>query len=363
MRNIWKGGLTLKNFFRVINGVFLALALIAAGFLGYKAFSYLSFPTERYDARVGEIYAQAAQTREEAETARQETADRLAALRGDLRQNGEEAAALADSMDRIGAEQEENDQKLEELNERILLLEDLPGNIETARKEYALKIRELEEKIENGETDLRICYWTLDDGPTYITGDFLDALDRLGPHVHVTFFAAREANESPNEKEMLRRELASGHSVQNHSYDHTILQGESVYRSLDSFREQVQKQDDWIYEMTGLRPGIFRFPGGYYTWAISKLPKATEVLDEMGYKWIDWNCNLYDSGKLPTVALTISRAVTQASEKQIAVILGHEWNENTLSAMESAIPMLQEQGFVFLPLFPESLTMGMEAKE
>ena len=283
-----------------------------------------------------------------------------------MRNNGEEAVLLAENIEKINADQLEKDQKLEELNERILLLEDLPGNIEAARKEYALNIRQLEEKIESGETDLRICYWTLDDGPTYITGDFLDALDRLGPHVHVTFFAAHEANESPNEKEMLRRELASGHSVQNHSYDHTILEGESVYRSLDSFREQVQLQEDWIFEMTGLRPGIFRFPGGYYTWAISKLPKATEVLDEMGYKWIDWNCNLYDAGaagKRPTVALTISRAVTQASEKQIAVILGHEWNENTLSAMESAIPMLQEQGFVFLPLFPESITMGMEAKE
>ena len=356
----------MKRFFRVINGVFLALALLAAAFLGYMAFTYLRFPVDRYDTQLGELYARAGRTREEAETARAETADRLASLRGDLRKNGEEAVLLAENIEKINADQLEKDQKLEELNERILLLEDLPGNIETARKEYALNIRQLEEKIENGETDLRICYWTLDDGPTYITGDFLDMLDRLGPHVHVTFFAAHEANESPNEKEMLRRELASGHSVQNHSYDHTILESESVYCSLDSFREQVQLQEDWIYEMTGLRPGIFRFPGGYYTWAISKLPDATEVLDEMGYKWIDWNCNLYDAGaagKRPTVALTISRAVTQASEKQIAVILGHEWNENTLSAMESAIPMLQEQGFVFLPLFPESVTMGMEAKE
>ena len=109
----------MKRFFRVINGVFLALALLAAAFLGYMAFTYLRFPVDRYDAQLGELYARAGRTREEAETARAETADRLASLRGDLRKNGEEAVLLAENIEKINADQLEKDQKLEELNERI----------------------------------------------------------------------------------------------------------------------------------------------------------------------------------------------------------------------------------------------------
>ncbi len=84
----------------------------------------------------------------------------------------------------------------------------------------------------------------------------------------------------------------------------------------------------------------------------------------MGYQWVDWNCNLYDAGaaeNLPTAALETSRAVTQTSEEQIAIILSHDWNPQTLVALKSAVPILQEKGYVFLPLFPESAMMGLVA--
>ena len=59
--------------------------------------------------------------------------------------------------------------------------------------------------------------------------------------------------------------------------------------------------------------------------------------------------------------MEITRALTQIPEEPIAMILGHDWNTNTLVAMKTAIPELMDQGYVFLPLFPESVTMGMVA--
>ncbi len=354
----------MRTFFRVINSIFFAAAFFAAAYCGYFVYSVLKFPAEEYAAREAEILARAEQTRADAKLAREDTAQRIALLRADLRNNGEEAIAISESIDEISAEQEIKEQKLAQLRELDRIREDMPGSVEEARRQYGLKIRELEEKVQNGETEIRICYWTLDDGPTYITKSFLDALDEMGEDIHVTFFTANEANNSPDEVEMLRREMTSGHSVQNHSYAHVTDASGPVYRSLESFKEQVELQDAWIFEATGFHPGIFRFPGGYSSWAVSILPDATEVLEEMGYEWVDWNCNLYDAGaadKLPTAALETTRAVTQISEEPIAMILGHDWNRNTLIAMKSAIPMLQEQGYVFLPLFPESVTMGMAA--
>ena len=352
----------MRTFFRVINSILFAAAFFAAAYCGYSVYSVRNFPAEEYAAREAEILSRSEQTRANAERAREDTAQRLALQRADLRNNGEEAAAIAESIDKISAEQAIKEERLAELREMDRIREDMPGSVEEARRKYGLKIRELEEKIQNGETEVRICYWTLDDGPTNYTGAFLDALDELGPHVHVTFFTSNEANAAPNERELLRREMSDGHSVQNHSFAHDTEEGGFVYGSTDIFRRQVILQDEWIYEATGFHPGIFRFPGGHYTWAISALPKATEVLEEMGYKWIDWNCNLYDTGNLPSVETETNRAITQASEKQIAVILGHDWNKNTLETLKSAIPVLQERGYVFLPLFPESVTMGMEAE-
>lgn len=353
----------MRSFFRVINSFFFTAALIASAFCGYMVYSVKNYPSDEYDAQLAEIRTLTEQTKADTAAALEEGEERLAMMREDVRNLGDEGIELAERKETLESEVEAKRVKAKKLSETVTMAEDMPGSVEKARKEYADKIRELEEKIQNGETDVRICYWTLDDGPTYITENFLNALDEMGDNVHVTFFTANRANDSPNEEEMLRREMMSGHSVQNHSYAHVTDAGGSVYRSLDSFKEQIQLQDDWLFEVTGFHPTIFRFPGGS-AWGRDLLPGATDVIAELGYQWVDWNCNLYDAGaaeNLPSSGLEITRALTQIPEEPIAMILGHDWNTNTLIAMKTAIPELMEQGYVFLPLFPESVTMGMVA--
>ncbi len=362
MTNMWKGGLTLRIFFRVINSILLVAALLAAAFCGYYVYSVMNFPADEYNAQIAEANKQTEKYRADTIAAREESAQKLAFLREDIRNNGEEAVALANSIEEMKAAQAEKDVKLKEAQTEAMLLSDLPGGVSAARESYALAIRELEDKILDGESDVKICYWTLDDGPSYITENFLNAIDEMD-HVHVTFFTANGANDAPNEEELLRREMTSGHSVQNHTYSHAYWEGGTVYSSLESFKEQIVKQDEWLFEVTGFHPGIFRYPGGS-AWGRDLLPGSEDVIAELGYQWVDWNCNLYDAGteeNLPTAALETSRAVTQTSEEDIAIILSHDWNTQTLIAFKSAVPMLQEQGYVFLPLFPESALMGLVA--
>ncbi len=352
----------MRIFFRVINSILLVVALLAASFCAYNVYSVMRFPADEYDTKLAQTVAETEKLRADTVSAREETARRLALLGEDIRNNGEEAVAIADEIEELKAALEEKGKKLEEERTEAMILKDMPGSVSTARKLYADKIRELEDKIISGESSVKICYWTLDDGPTYITENFLNAIDDMGGHVHVTFFTANMANDSPNEEEMLRREMTSGHSVQNHTYAHNTLASGSVYRSIDSFREQVLLQDEWLFEVTGFHPGIFRFPGGA-AYGGALLPEAKDVIAELGYVWADWNCNLYDAGTdLPSAAVELTRALTQVREEKIAVVLGHDWNSQTLIAMKSAIPMLQDDGYVFLPLFPESSMMGQNAK-
>ena len=353
----------MRSFFRVINSIFFVAAFLAAAFCAYEVYSVVNFPKADYEAQIAEIKSETEETREKTIAARKDFEDEIAYLRENIRNLGDEGVALADRIEELEAQVDTKTERLAKMQKQAELFDDMPDAVETARKEYGLKIRELEEKIQNGETDVRICYWTLDDGPTYITENFLDALDEMGEHVHVKFFTANQANDSPNEEEMLRREMTSGHSVQNHSYAHVTLASGSVYVSVESFKEQIMLQDEWLYEVTGFHPTIFRFPGGS-AWGRDLLPGAVDAIKELGYEWVDWNCNLYDAGateNLPSSGLEITRALTQIPEEPIAMILGHDWNTNTLIAMKSAIPQLMEQGYVFLPLFPESVTMGMIA--
>lgn len=340
----------------------LAAALALTALCGVFGLARARFSPEKYEAEIASLEARTESVRAETLAAREEAEKRLALLRADLRNNGEEAAALADRIDRLRAAEAEKEARLRELQPLAALYDDPRGAIGDARRAYALKIRELEDRILRGDSGVRICYLTLDDGPTKITKRFLDAFDELGEHVHVTFFVAYGANESNDEEEMLRRETASGHSVQNHSYSHDYWGNGRVYRSPESFREQVRLQEDWIYEVTGFRPGVFRFPGGSKG-GLYLRPEAADILAELGYQWVDWNCDLHDAGgDRKTTAEAIDLALYEVPQEKIAVVLGHDWNLGTMYTAKTIIPQLAEQGYVFLPLFPESAMMGMEAR-
>ena len=361
MMSIPKGGLTLKNFFRNPERVLLAAVLLVCALCAVLAAALANFSPAVYETDIALLNARTDQLRSGTLAARVETEKELALLRSDLRRSGEEAAALADRVELLRAETEEKEARLRELAPLAALHDGPQAAVEEARRRYALKIRELEDRILSGDREVRICYWTLDDGPAGNTKAFLDAFDELGGHVHVTFFTSNGANHSEDEEEMLRREMRSGHSVQNHSFSHDYWPNGKVYRSVDSFRDQVCRQEDWLYEVTGFRPGVFRFPGGSKT-GLYYLPEAEQALADMGYRWADWNCILRDAGEIRFAsAEQIATAMEQIPEEKIAVVLGHDWNLGTMYAITALIPRLQDLGYVFLPLFPESAMMGLEA--
>ena len=348
---------TLRSLLLILGGV----ALGAAAFCAVMFIQERTFSPASYAERVSEIQTRTLTVREELRAAEAAEAAYAASLRSDLGEIGEEGEALAAELDALEREETEKKARISHISAEIEMAPGIQEHTVKLRDEYALAIRALEEKILAGESEVRICYWTLDDGPTRITGDFLDALDELGSDVHVTFFTSREVNDGPNEEELLRRETRSGHSVQNHSYSHHY--NENVYSSIESFQEQIRLQDEWVYENTGLHPGIFRFPGGS-EWANKRglgKENCVAAVEELGYQWIDWSCNAYDAGPEDTLPSGPGEAQTvfwQVTSMPIAVILSHDWNWRTCQALKIAVPQLREKGYVFLPLFPQSATMG-----
>ena len=150
--------------------------------------------------------------------------------------------------------------------------------------------------------------------------------------------------------------LRKGHTIGNHTYSHNYNSG-GIYSSASAFMKSVEKQSDFTEKATGgFRPVIVRFPGGAGM-AGGNYGEITDELRANGYGWIDWTVDSSDSwGSDNTSPEKILSQVKEAAKDQdIMVILFHEWSENSQKAMPQVIEYLQKKGYIFLPLFYDSI--------
>ena len=237
------------------------------------------------------------------------------------------------------------------LGDQPRLLED----IARIRTEYGQAVRKLEDMILAGESDYRICYLTFDDGPSYMTGEFLDKLDALDAYVTFFTIGVQMGNDTTLRDQLLRREALAGHAIANHTYTHGIHTG--LYTSLDNFMAAVKKQDELVYRVAGFHPDVLRFPAGSYYCPFRSA--AIAQLDQMGYGWIDWIGNAYDSGSYIQPSATVADTVIwQVSQDKVTCVLMHDWRRETLGALEKIITTLKANNYLFLPLFKESTVIG-----
>ena len=105
------------------------------------------------------------------------------------------------------------------------------------------------------ETDIfeKVVYLTFDDGPSARTINILDTLERYG--VKATFFV--NYNRYAEEKGIYKIIVDKGHSIGNHTYDHPYPADD-----WDAFLYSLFKMEDYIFDQTGVRTRIIRFPGG-----------------------------------------------------------------------------------------------------
>ena len=345
-----------------VNAVLLLLVGISLAVCAYMGYRYISFSTEPYDSKVASITAETEKVRSDKLALEQELEQENDRMRSDLALSGSEGAKAAEELRKAREENESLTAENTALSERVVFLSDIRNNTVALRQEYAEKIRRLEDRIVAGESDVKICYWSFDDGPGQMTSAILDFCEENG--VYVTFFTSREANETGkedvDEPALLRRETMLGHSVQNHtnSHQYSKIAGNLYTQGLDSFRQQVQLQDEWILENTGLKADIFRFPGGS-AWAYNLIPKEQllGVLEELGYVHVDWACDVMDNlHSNPDAGIVYTRATWQIKQidPPIAIILSHDWNINTYYGFIRAVPAIREMGYIFLPLFSQS---------
>ena len=167
---------------------------------------------------------------------------------------------------------------------------------------------------------------TFDDGPHPSVGNrIMDCLAQYGGKA--TFFVVGD-RVAPRAAEM-RRMVAEGHEVANHTMNHKYLQKLGAAE----IQEQVNKCNDAIEAACGVRPTNMRLPGGNYN--LSVLANTNMPMIQWSIDTLDWKTRNAQS----TVAAVLGKA------KDGDIVLMHELYGQTGDAALQIIPALTEQGY------------------
>lgn len=190
----------------------------------------------------------------------------------------------------------------------------------------------------------KVVYITFDDGPCKTTARLLDVLDECD--VKATFFVTSQFLDDNSLVNEIREIKNRGHQVGVHSYSH---QYDEIYSSADAFISDYNKMDDIIYQATGKRSEVYRFPGGSNT-GYNKAIRSELIsyLSGIGVEYFDWNAYDGDCDGYEGQAL-IDRAVKESSYKDKSILLMHNipGKDTVIDAIPSIVSQLREKGYSF----------------
>lgn len=219
--------------------------------------------------------------------------------------------------------------------------------IASSQKEVLLQITSQPELEKLLKAEEKIAYLTFDDGPTKkMTNKILDILEQ--EDVPATFFVVgKHVKENP---ELVKRAYDNGHYIANHGYSHNL---KKLYQSKESFENEIKKTDIAIaeaLELSSYSSHFFRFPEGYMSPQYhSQKEEALQILKELDYEYVDWNCLNKDSEKKCSLEQLFKNLLQTMKNKNVLVILMHDTGDvnPTDQVLEQSIQYLKEQGYEF----------------
>ncbi|MEG2093815.1 MAG: polysaccharide deacetylase family protein [Lachnospiraceae bacterium] len=188
----------------------------------------------------------------------------------------------------------------------------------------------------------KVVYLTFDDGPSDLTPKVLDLLDEY--HVKATFFVVHTDN--PTYTAYLKEIVNRGHTLALHSYSHDYGK---IYKSVDAFLADFEQVYNWVYETTGQRATLFRFPGGSTNGSRDTVNSIITEMQRRGFIYYDWNVSSGDGSNLTTSQNIIDNICSNVAAFHEPVVLMHDaaGKNATLNALPSVLKKLSNDGYEF----------------
>ena len=173
-------------------------------------------------------------------------------------------------------------------------------------------------------------------------------LDRY--NVKATFFVCRTS-----QPDLIKEIHDRGHAIGIHSVTHDYRK---IYADEDAFLNDIYTMQDYIYECTGVRTTLIRFPGGSSNTVSNFNPgimtRLAKLVEEKGFQYFDWNASTGDSDT-NDINVMLENAKRYVDNWPHIVLLHHPENEkSSLDAVESLILWGIESDYNFKVLGPDA---------
>lgn len=287
----------------------------------------------------------------------------LGQLKTDLSQKESEIASLQQTLADSSAQLSTSNQQLTEIQSKVNELQQQINDKTSKIDELNKQIEQLKiSKQQKSEAEAvataaasanvnstqaaqtkKVAYITFDDGPSEITPQVLDILDKY--NAKATFFVVYQdsSNIVPYYNEIVNR----GHQIAIHTASHQYTQ---IYASVDAYVADFNKIRDYVAKLTGVNCTLFRFPGGSknnYNKAIAD--SLIDYMQNKGYTYFDWNISIDDAVKNTSVDQMVSNVLDNIDKRKTPVILCHDGSghADTVTALPRILQGVIDKGYTF----------------
>ncbi len=182
----------------------------------------------------------------------------------------------------------------------------------------------------------KVLYITFDAGfENGNTEKILDALQKHG--VKATFFLV--GNYFETQPELVKRMVADGHLVGNHTYSHPDM---SKIADEKSFEEELRKNEELYREITGKEmPKLYRPPQGKFC------ESNLEMAKKLGYHTVFWSLAYVDwyENDQPTREEAFSKLLPRIHPG--AIVLLHSTSKTNGEILDELLTHWEEDGYQF----------------
>ena len=187
-----------------------------------------------------------------------------------------------------------------------------------------------------GNTEEKVLYLTFDAG--YENGCTEKILDVLKKHqVPAAFFLV--GNYMEKNADLVRRMVAEGHIVGNHTMHHPDM---SKLSTKESFSKELQDLEALFLEVTGKElPKYYRPPQGIFN------EKNLLMAKELGYKTVFWSLAYVDwnNDSQPTKEQAFSKLLPRTHNG--AVVLLHSTSQTNAQILDELLTKWKAEGYSF----------------
>lgn len=256
----------------------------------------------------------------------------------DVSSNGQDNVTSADAANKISSKEfADNSTSTSNASNNLI------GNVTNNEKstEAALPVKVCDKKV----------YLTFDDGPSDNTDAILDVLKLY--NVKATFFVIQKTDAASIEK--YKRILREGHTLAMHSSSHVYAK---IYSSIEEYILDVSELQNYLYQVTGVKATIYRFPGGSSN-TVSKISmnECVSYLNTVGITYFDWNVASGDAatGQISSETI-VSNVLAGVEQETDSVVLMHDAKDKqtTVEALPGILQKLIDMGAAVLPITSET---------